>query len=108
MDAVVTPSERAILTSFLSNPYKSYAPQSGAIFGILRNMKDTFDANLAAMRKEEAENKEAFLQLKKAKEEEIEAGQEQIDKKSTQLGDTDEKLASSKQQLRDTKLSLSA
>lgn len=109
MDAVITPSQREMLISFLSAPnHKSYAPQSGAIFGILRNMKDTFDANLAAMRKEEAENKEAFLQLKKAKEEEIEAGQEQIDKKSTQLGDTDEKLASSKQQLRDTKLSLSA
>lgn len=108
MDAVVSPSERAILTSFLSNPYKSYAPKSGAIFGILRNMKETFEANLAASQKEEAENKAAYESLKKAKEEEIAAGQEQSDKKSTQLGDTDEKLAESKQQLKDTKLSLSA
>jgi len=30
----------------------SYAPQSGQIFGILKNMKESFEANLAAAGKD--------------------------------------------------------
>merc|ERR1712178_580761 len=46
--------------------------------------------------------------LKAAKEAEIKAGQEQIDTKTQELADTDEKNANSKEDLEDTKKSLSA
>jgi len=54
------------------------------------------------------ENQKAYEDLKAAKEAEIEAGQEQIDKKTAELADTDEKNAQAKEDIEDTKKSLSA
>merc|ERR1712156_786808 len=54
------------------------------------------------------ENQKAYEDLKAAKEEEIAAGQEQIDKKTAELADTDEKNAQAKEDIEDTKKSLSA
>jgi len=115
---VLTRSERRLVTSFIQSPQdyfdaeptfkQSYAPQSGEIFGILSQMKETFEANLAASQKEEAENQKAYEDLKAAKEAEIKAGQEQIDAKTQELADTDEKNAQAKVDTEDTKASLSA
>merc|ERR1711933_438769 len=58
--------------------------------------------------KEEMENQKAYEDLKAAKEAEIAAGQEQIDKKTAELADTDEKNAQAKEDIEDTKKSLSA
>merc|ERR1711933_313625 len=58
--------------------------------------------------KEEMENQKAYEDLKAAKEAEIAAGQEQIDKKTSELADTDEKNAAAKEDIEDTKKSLSA
>merc|ERR1711935_500127 len=71
-------------------------------------MKETFDANLASSQKEEMANQKAYEDLKAAKEAEIAAGQEQIDKKTSELADTDEKNAQAKEDIEDTKKSLSA
>merc|ERR1711935_540142 len=60
------------------------------------------------MGKEEMENQKAYEDLKAAKEAEIAAGQEQIDKKTAELADTDEKNAQAKEDIEDTKKSLSA
>merc|ERR1712232_1509251 len=87
---------------------QSYAPQSGEIFGILRQMKETFEANLSTSQKEELANQKAYEELKAAKEEEITAGQNQIDSKTKELADTDEKNAQARQDVEDTKASLSA
>merc|ERR1712157_254846 len=54
------------------------------------------------------ENQKAYEDLKAAKEAEIAAGQEQIDKKTSELADTDEKNAQAKEDIEDTKKSLSA
>merc|ERR1719515_266579 len=43
---------------------QSYAPQSGEIFGILKQMKETFESNLAASQKEEIANQKAYEDLK--------------------------------------------
>merc|ERR1719408_680800 len=53
---VLTRSERNLIASFIQAPAdyfdsaptfkQSYAPQSGEIFGILRQMKETFESNL--------------------------------------------------------------
>merc|ERR1712129_574865 len=64
-----------------------------------------FEANLSQSQKEEMENQKAYEDLKAAKEAEIAAGQEQIDKKTAELADTDEKNAQAKEDLEDTKIS---
>merc|ERR1712242_198104 len=58
--------------------------------------------------KEEAESQKAYEELKAAKEEEIAAGQSQIDTKTAELADTDEKNAQAKEDIEDTKKSLAA
>merc|ERR1712083_1283310 len=76
--------------------------------GILRQMKDTFEQDLSAAQKEELQAQKSHEDLKAAKEAEIQAGQEQIDTKTQELADTDEKNAQAKEDLEDTKKSLSA
>jgi len=87
---------------------QAYAPQSGEIFGILGNMKDTFEANLKSSQEEEQANQKAYEELKAAKQEEIKAGQEQLDKKTDELATTDERNAQAKQDLDDTRNTLAA
>merc|ERR1712203_293391 len=118
LQGVITPSQRRAAASFVQAPQdyfdakptfkQSYAPQSGEIFGILTQMLETFEANLSQSQKEEMANQKAYEDLKAAKEEEIAAGQEQIDKKTAELADTDEKNAQAKEDIEDTKKSLSA
>merc|ERR1719443_2185589 len=71
-------------------------------------MKESFETNLAQSQKEESENQAAYEDLKSAKEEEISAGQAQLDTKTSELAATDEKNAQSKQDLEDTRNSLDA
>merc|ERR1711943_158461 len=118
LTGVLTHKERKAVSSFIQAPEdyfdaeptfkQSYAPQSGEIFGILKQMKETFETNLASSQKEEMANQKAYEELKAAKEEEIKAGQEQIDSKTQELADTDEKNAQAKEDVVDTKKSLSA
>ena len=61
MDQAVSPSERRVLDKFLQAP--AHAPQSGEIFGILKNMKETFQANLEQMQKDEGGNQVMLLKL---------------------------------------------
>merc|ERR1719386_437580 len=118
LNGVLTHSERKAVSAFIQAPAdyfdaeptfkQSYAPQSGAIFGILKQMKETFEANLSNSQKEEMANQKAYEDLKAAKEEEIAAGQAQIDSKTQELADTDEKNAQAKEDVEDTRNSLSA
>merc|ERR1711972_994267 len=115
---VLTHAQRKAIASFVQSPEdyfdaaptfkQSYAPQSGEIFGILKQMKETFETNLSASQKEELANQKAYEELKAAKEDEIAAGQAQLDTKTQELASTDEKNAQAKQDIEDTKASLSA
>eukprot|EP00405_Crypthecodinium_cohnii_P024970 CAMPEP_0206486154 /NCGR_PEP_ID=MMETSP0324_2-20121206/40892_1 /ASSEMBLY_ACC=CAM_ASM_000836 /TAXON_ID=2866 /ORGANISM="Crypthecodinium cohnii, Strain Seligo" /LENGTH=690 /DNA_ID=CAMNT_0053964421 /DNA_START=96 /DNA_END=2168 /DNA_ORIENTATION=+ len=118
LQGVLTPSELRAAAAFVQAPEdyfdatptfrQSYAPQSGEIFGILRQMKDTFESNLSASQKEELANQKAYEDLKAAKEAEIAAGQQQLDTKTRELALTNEKNAQAKVDIEDTKASLSA
>jgi septal ring factor EnvC (AmiA/AmiB activator) len=118
LKGVLTPSARRMIGAFVQSPEdyfdaaptfkQSYAPQSGEIFGILKQMKETFESNLSASQKEEMANQKAYEDLKEAKEAEIAAGQAQVDAKTEELATTDEKNAQAKQDIEDTKASLSA
>merc|ERR1719146_71702 len=115
---IITPSQKKAVAAFVQAPgdyfdaeptfKQSYAPQSGEIFGILKQMKETFESNLSASQKEEMANQAAYEDLKAAKEEEIKAGEDQKDTKTQELADTDQTLAQTKQDLEDTRNSLSA
>jgi len=102
---VLTHHQRQVVTAFLQ---ESYAPQSGEIFGILNQMKESFEQNLAGTQKDEAADVAAYEDLKAAKEDEIKAGQAQVETKTQEHADTDEKLANAKEDLDDTRASLSA
>merc|ERR1719364_457047 len=118
LQGVFTPSQKQAVNAFIQSPQdyfdaeptfkQSYAPQSGEIFGILNQMKETFESNLSASQKEETTNQKAYEDLKAAKEAEIAAGQEAVDTKTTELASTDEKLAQAKEDLDDTKATLTA
>merc|ERR1719229_1039027 len=115
---VLTHHERKAIAAFIQAPQdyfdaqptfkQSYAPQSGEIFGILRQMKETFESNLSDSQKEEMANQKAYEELKAAKEDEIAAGQAQIDAKTQELASTDEKNAQAKEDIEDTKNNLGA
>merc|ERR1719231_1096698 len=118
LSGILTHSQRKAMEAFIQAPEdyfdaaptfkQSYAPQSGEIFGILKQMKETFETNLSDSQKEELSNQKAYEDLKAAKEEEISAGQSQIDAKTQELASTDEKLAQAKEDIEDTKNNLSA
>jgi len=92
LKGIISPSQKKTIAAFIQAPQdyfdakptfkQSYAPQSGEIYGILTQMLETFEANLSQSQKEEMENQKAYEDLKAAKEAEIAAGQEQIDKKN--------------------------
>jgi len=108
LEGVLTHTERKKLNAFIqASSTEKYAPQSGEIFGILEQMKESFENNLAELQKEEAANIKAYGELKKAKEEEIAAGQDQIDSKTQENADGEEKLAQNREDLEDTKKTLS-
>merc|ERR1719482_952839 len=85
-----------------------YAPQSGEIFGILQQMKETFETNLSASQQQEMQEQAGYEELKTAKLAEIGAGEAQLAQKRQLLAETDEKAATAKQDLDDTREALSA
>jgi len=109
LQGAITPSQKEIISSLAQGPtHAAYKPQSGQIFGILKQMKETFEADLAGSQKEELENAAAYKDLKVAKEEEISAGQESLDAKEQHLAKTDEEKAQAAEDLEDTQASRDA
>jgi hypothetical protein len=84
------------------------APQSGAIFGILKQMKESMETNLKSSTDEESQAKDTYASMKASKEEEISAATELIESKKTELATTDEKNAASKEDLSDTSATVAA
>merc|ERR1719195_223985 len=97
--------DRDELSSFLSAS-TGYAPASGQIVGILKQMKDTMSAELTdATAAEEAAVKD-FDALVAAKEKQINALTKAVEDKTTRLGDGGVKLSEMKEDLEDTAESL--
>jgi len=112
---VITPSQKrkvhAFLQSAMNSPsflQSSYAPQGGEIWGILTNMKESFEANLATAQKNEADAVAAYQELKAAKEAEIASGTEQKDAKTVEMSTADEKCARDREDHEDTTATLGA
>lgn len=112
---VITPRQkRVVLGAFVqeeeveSKPKfrRVEKPASGEIFGILRQMKETFENNLSQSQKEELANEKAFQEQRSAKNDELEAIGNSLNQKQAQLAKSDELNAQSKEDREDTKNSL--
>jgi hypothetical protein len=84
------------------------APQSGAIFGILKQMKETMETDLTTSQADEEKAKSDYADMTSDKKQEISAAKELIDAKFVELAETDEKNALAKKDLEDTSVALDA
>eukprot|EP00928_Gymnodinium_smaydae_P070348 TRINITY_DN5419_c0_g2_i2.p1 TRINITY_DN5419_c0_g2~~TRINITY_DN5419_c0_g2_i2.p1 ORF type:complete len:704 (-),score=230.98 TRINITY_DN5419_c0_g2_i2:90-2201(-) len=90
--------------SFLAIPgFQSYRPQSGQIFGILKQMQEDFERSLSDAQQSEKKDKEDYAALKAAKEDEIAAGRKAIVQLDADLAEFGEKHAQAAKELEDTK-----
>merc|ERR1740117_922050 len=90
---------------FLSND-ASYAPQSGAITGILKQMQDTMTASLGDATATEDESVKAFDELVGAKTKEIDALTASIEDKTSAIGELGVQIVQMKEDLSDSEESL--
>jgi len=127
LKGVLTHEQRRAVTAFIASPYDdyvkpitslvdsqqesgapSYSPQSGQVYGILKQMLETFASNLSDSQKEEMAKQQGYEELKVALEAEITAAQSQVDTKVQELAVNEEKLSQSKEDLEDFRHQLSA
>merc|ERR1719281_522716 len=84
-----------------------YAPKSGQILGVMKQLKDEMEADLSDAQKTEVARAAEFAELREAKTNEIAAGEAQLEKKKEQLAQTDMDLAHAKEDLEEYQASLS-
>merc|ERR1719450_543388 len=92
---------REELTAFLSNS-ADYAPASGQITGILKQMTDTMNADLAEATATENNAIKAYGELMAAKEKEVNALTKAIEEKMVRLGKLQVDIVEMKEDLDDT------
>eukprot|EP00747_Dinoflagellata_sp_TGD_P140143 gnl/TRDRNA2_/TRDRNA2_175977_c3_seq10.p1 gnl/TRDRNA2_/TRDRNA2_175977_c3~~gnl/TRDRNA2_/TRDRNA2_175977_c3_seq10.p1 ORF type:complete len:719 (+),score=291.22 gnl/TRDRNA2_/TRDRNA2_175977_c3_seq10:116-2158(+) len=104
----LTHSQKRIITAFIQSPEDGVTSSgpSSEIFGIMSQMKETFETNLAEAQKEEADSLKKYEELKAAKEDEINDGKTMGEQKTQELATTDEKHAQAVEDLADTKKTL--
>merc|ERR1719375_2171708 len=96
--------DREMLASFLSSgSSEGYVPQSSEIVGILKQMKDEMEKDLADAIAKENEAKANFEALLAAKTKEIEALTKAIEEKLERIGNFGVEVAEMKNDLEDTK-----
>merc|ERR1719362_2632470 len=105
VDADMTSADRDMLTAFLSQG-QGYAPQSGQIVGILKQMKDTMEKNLAEAIAAEEEAIKTYDALMAAKKKEVDANTAALESKLERVGQTGLDIVEMKEDLDDTKKAL--
>merc|ERR1719161_56777 len=95
--------DRDLLSSFLSQGNgQGYAPASGEIVGILKQMKDTMEKDLAELTAQEDSAIQDFEGMKAAKEKEIAAATQAIEEKTKRTGEVAVEIVNLKEDLEDT------
>jgi len=105
VDADMNSADRDILTAFLSQG-EGYAPQSGQIVGILKQMKDTMEKTLAEITAAEEEAIKTFDALMAAKKKEVDANTAALESKLERVGQTGLDIVEMKEDLDDTQKAL--
>jgi len=99
--------DREEVLSFLSGTQSSeYAPQSGEITGILKEMKDTMAKGLAAATSAEEAAIKSYEELMAAKTKEVNALSQAIEKKTVRIGELGVEIVQMKEDLSDTEAAL--
>merc|ERR1719324_2231489 len=99
--------QREELTAFLSNNNgEGYAPASGQITGILKQMTDTMNKDLADATATENSAIKAYGELMAAKEKEVNALTKAIEEKMVRLGKLQVEIVEMKEDLDDTQKAL--
>jgi len=94
-------------SSFLAIPgFQSYRPQSGQIFGILKQMQEDFEASLSTAQKDELKAREDYESLKASKEEQIASAQAAVEQLDQGIAENGEKNAQALQDHDDTQAQL--
>merc|ERR1719453_431713 len=100
-------ADRDLLASFLmGNAKQGYAPASGEIVGILKQMQDTMEKDLAEVIAAEDAAKSDFEGLVAAKEKEIASATKAIEEKTKRTGEVAVEIVNLKEDLDDTSESL--
>jgi len=108
-DLDIGESDRQTLTSFLSATQGTdYAPQSGEIIGILKEIGDTMAADLASATKTEEAAIKTYDELTAAKTKEIDALIASIERKISLVGELGIEIVEMQEDLTDTEKSLMA
>jgi hypothetical protein len=103
IDADMSAADRDQVMAFLSNGQGfGYAPASGQIVGILEQMKETMEADLASITKAEEEAITNFNELVAAKEKQIQANTKSIEEKIERVGNLGVEIETMKADLGDT------
>merc|ERR1712224_170442 len=95
--------------SFLSGSSQgstNYVPKGGEILGILKDMKDGFDKDLAGVEKREAEALKIYEDLMQAKEKEVKTHTASIEKETQRVGELDLSIVRMKQELTEEEAAL--
>merc|ERR1719337_808043 len=99
----ISSMDRDMLTSFLTQGESSgYVPASGQITGILKQMSDTMEKNLATATDEENAAVKDFNALVAAKTKEINALTKEVESKTARIGELGVELVTLKEDLDDT------
>jgi len=103
--ATMPDADRQTLLAFLSGS-SDYAPKSGAITGILKEMGDQMAASLSDAEKEEAEAQATYDSMMKAKTKEVNTLTTQIEEEMERLGELNVMLSETANDLEETKETL--
>jgi hypothetical protein len=87
---------------------ESYAPASGVIFGILKQMKEDFETSLSQAQKDEVKGQEDYAALKQTKEEQIAATKAMLESMTAELASNKKALFDAKEDLELTRETRSA
>merc|ERR1719336_3843781 len=101
----MTSADREMLTAFLSQG-QGYAPQSGQIVGILKQMKETMEKTLADVIAAEEEAIKNYDALMAAKKKEVDANTAALESKLERVGQTGLDIVEMKEDLDDTQKAL--
>merc|ERR1719253_1640592 len=102
--SLMSNKDQGVTTAFLQAPFTgTYTSQSAQVLGIIKSMRDTFEANLADARETEKAAAESYDKFMKIKEEEFDSMEKSYNSKQKSLGGNDGDLGSKKKQLASAK-----
>merc|ERR1719325_350352 len=105
--SVVTTQQRQKALALIQGPFAgSYSSQSGEIFGILSNMKETFETNLKTAQAAEKAAIKAHEEFMKTKKEDFDTMKKSYDGKQSTMSDNDSGLGEKKTLLEESERQL--